>query len=242
MWRVEQIRDENGCVRTRRVYDGGSLIQEMHYAADYYSPRGVAREWYRTGELRRQRCFNDEGHVEGADETWWPDGSPRSIRTRVNRRNHGTERRWYRDGTPRVIGQWAEGERTGPWRWYRPDGHIRLEVDFERGRPHGEIRLWARDGQLTYAGRAEHGAAIDPWRVGGPAWGEGDATAPGPRGRWLVQDERTTDRGYPLPGDGPFGRGTLSLRRSWTQAAAVLGFGCAPSQADVRRYTHRPSV
>lgn len=168
MYRIENIREEGKLVR-RRIWVGEQVVSDMSYgvgASGYPSPRGLAREWYPTGELRRERQFDDTGAVVGADTTWWPNGTMRAQRHRYDRANEGHDRKWYSDGTPRMLGQWLQGKRVGAWRWYFPTGNVRLEVDYVDGRPHGEFRLWDGSGGISLEGLIEHGLPTGSWRAG----------------------------------------------------------------------------
>lgn len=79
------------------------------------------------GGLWGARALGGEGDVRGAGElhaTFFDDGSPRLRARLAGGELHGPAQSWHRGGELASMGDYAHGERRGPWRFWREDGTL----------------------------------------------------------------------------------------------------------------------
>jgi antitoxin component YwqK of YwqJK toxin-antitoxin module len=55
----------------------------------------------------------------------------------------------FGDGTVKARGFLLDGELHGCWQWFRQDGSLMREGEFDRGRQVGVWRTWHRTGHLV---------------------------------------------------------------------------------------------
>lgn len=132
----------------RLRFRGAQLISDMRFGAGG-RPHGLAREWYVTGELKRERTFEAGVGATGELRSWHRNGRLRERRERQDHRWIGTHEKFHRDGSIRMRGQWHEGLRTGTWSWYHPNGALYLQVSYLRGSVDGCVRLWRSTGEVV---------------------------------------------------------------------------------------------
>lgn len=89
-----------------------------------------------------------EGQPHGSWNTYWPDGSPRSVETWNRGVLDGPFGSWFEDGTERIQGLYQDGRMQGRWVVRFPDGSMRSEDHWQNGQRHGVLRMWHANGQL----------------------------------------------------------------------------------------------
>ncbi len=109
-----------------------------------------------------------ESRVAGTEArlSHWPNGK---LQSAVEcRRGPGGEllregRALYYDenGHLSIEGHFAEDLRQGRWRWYRPDGSVRAEAQYDRD--HGHFRQYRPNGQLELEGDYEGDRRVGEW-------------------------------------------------------------------------------
>ncbi|MBK7268445.1 MAG: hypothetical protein IPI07_02625 [Flavobacteriales bacterium] len=67
------------------------------------------------------------------------------------------------DGT-RLQGGMHNGERTGIWRSFTPDGKLLSQTEYREGEPHGPSVVFHPNGGVYYTGDNHHGKPLGDWR------------------------------------------------------------------------------
>ncbi|TWT74572.1 MORN repeat variant [Posidoniimonas polymericola] len=62
--------------------------------------------------------------------------------------SNGIYREYYRDGQQFVDGQFVDGQPTGEWTYWRPNGELAKKVTFQDGLPDGQVEVHRADGTL----------------------------------------------------------------------------------------------
>lgn len=90
----------------------------------------------------------EDGLPDGAWNTYWPDGSPRSLETWDRGVLDGPFASWFADGGSRIEGFYEDGQMQGRWLVSFPDGSPRSEDHWQAGVRNGVLRMWHSNGQL----------------------------------------------------------------------------------------------
>ncbi|MBN3035799.1 MAG: hypothetical protein JW861_09450 [Bacteroidales bacterium] len=96
----------------------------------------------------------------------WPDGQPRIV---IYYADPGQEQpireeQFYEDGTPRLEGNYENGQRTGRWIYWYPNGNKWSEANYKAGVDHGTKTVWHESGQKYYEGEMTEGKRSGIWR------------------------------------------------------------------------------
>ena len=122
---------------------------------------GQHRTWYPEGTPETLRTY-DEGAPVGTWWTWWRTGALRSAYVF----EPGTETRmtwWHANGIVSSEGLARNGTRTGPWQFWYENGELKSEGDFVGGRRGGDWVLYDTDGEWTERGRFRGGKRVGEW-------------------------------------------------------------------------------
>lgn len=63
----------------------------------------------------------------------------------------------------RMEGELIEGERTGPWTSYFPDGSVRSRVTYRNGKEEGPTEVFHTNGMPYYTGQYHQGLTVGDW-------------------------------------------------------------------------------
>ena len=74
------------------------------------------------------------------------------------------EEGFYEDGRPEIIGKYdLEGNRTGEWKYWYPNGKLWSECNYAAGVREGKSAVYYDDGILRYEGNYKNDSAIGHW-------------------------------------------------------------------------------
>lgn len=62
--------------------------------------------------------------------------------------SNGVYREFYESGQQFVDGQYVDGDPTGEWTYWHPNGELAKKVTYEQGQPNGTIEAFRADGTL----------------------------------------------------------------------------------------------
>lgn len=127
---------------------------------------GLEESFWPDGGTRSERGFARE-QPKGLWRSWWPNGV---LRSEQRHRLDGSPSRlsfYRRDASLEAEGEsMGLGQRTGDWRFYRPDGSLEKSGPYVGGQPHGHWVHRDRSGRVTAEGRYEHGQRVGHWSMG----------------------------------------------------------------------------
>jgi antitoxin component YwqK of YwqJK toxin-antitoxin module len=81
--------------------------------------------------------------------------------------NAGAYREFYEDGQVFVEGQYSEGNATGEWTYYHPNGEVAKKVNFVAGQPDGVVELFRADGTKEAIREFADGRRAGTWKTFG---------------------------------------------------------------------------
>ncbi|MEM6570616.1 MAG: hypothetical protein AAF957_19555 [Planctomycetota bacterium] len=122
---------------------------------------GAHRTWYPDGTPETLRHYR-EGDEVGVWWSWWRNGALRSAYEFVP----GVETPmtwWHPNGLLQSEGMARDGVRTGPWRFWHENGELESEGSFVGGRRAGFWAFYDADGEWTERGRMQAGRRIGDW-------------------------------------------------------------------------------
>lgn len=119
---------------------GALFVAAPHVYESLHAPRTFG-DHYVTGELRMLR------HARRA-----ADGELV---------NHGTYTLYYQSGQQEMVGEYENGVRVGPWRWFYPDGRPKAQCRYVAGR--GGYTAWTEDGALLMQGQLDDAKRTGAW-------------------------------------------------------------------------------
>lgn len=127
---------------------------------------GLEESYWPDGSVRSERLFALEV-PRGHWRSWWPNGA---LRSEQEHRADGAPSRlsfYHQDGSLQAQGEClGTGERTGEWRFFRPDGSLEKHGDYVGGQPHGQWVYLDPSGRVTAQGRLEAGQRVGRWSLG----------------------------------------------------------------------------
>jgi antitoxin component YwqK of YwqJK toxin-antitoxin module len=160
-WEVRYVLNDN-LVGIRRYWDTKKTRPHSEELFTGNSPfdcrRGIQREWYKNGQLRREEPYKD-GLKHGTFKEWYDNGQLASERPYKEDLLHGTVKQWDEKGI--LLGSFVFEEGTGAvTAWLFPDKR-RSHTEHKNGKLHGEARSYHANGQLseveTYQNGSQHG-------------------------------------------------------------------------------------
>ncbi|MEM9382180.1 MAG: hypothetical protein AAGB93_19650 [Planctomycetota bacterium] len=122
---------------------------------------GYHRTWYPDGTPETLRCYR-EGDEVGVWWSWWRNGALRSTYEFVP----GVDTPmvwWHPNGLLQSEGMARDGVRTGRWRYWHENGELESEGDFVGGRRAGHWTLYDENGEWTERGRFQAGRRVGDW-------------------------------------------------------------------------------
>jgi len=91
---------------------------------------GVWTDYYVNGQKGSQGVYKG-GRLDGDGIGFYPDGSKATIHHWVNGVSDGEEAGFYPSGRIKYKGQYKADKQVGHWIWYKEDGSIESEKDYE---------------------------------------------------------------------------------------------------------------
>jgi antitoxin component YwqK of YwqJK toxin-antitoxin module len=71
---------------------------------------------------------------------------------------------YYEDGTKKLEGSYKNGERTGEWSYWYPNGNLWSRGSYKAGIDNGLKTVWHENGQKYYEGDLKDGKRIGVWK------------------------------------------------------------------------------
>jgi antitoxin component YwqK of YwqJK toxin-antitoxin module len=87
---------------------------------EHYESEAKFREWQFANGLKN-----------GEARSYREDGTPWSLNTYRNDTLHGPYKTWHENGALYIDGQYRQGNRSGVWKFYSPEGELIRETRFD---------------------------------------------------------------------------------------------------------------
>ena len=84
------------------------------------------------------------------------DGNLVEVERKVNGEFHGFQETFYPDGSPKSSAEYKNGVKVGQWVDYHPNGNVAGLVNYKNGRVLGKLRFYHADGSIAYAAKRVH--------------------------------------------------------------------------------------
>ena len=90
----------------------------------------MEKELYQNGKTKMEWNFKSE-LKNGEAKSFRTDGKPWSAHTYVNDTLQGPYKTWHENGQLYMDGQYNKGKKTGIWKFFKPDGGLEKEINFD---------------------------------------------------------------------------------------------------------------
>jgi antitoxin component YwqK of YwqJK toxin-antitoxin module len=103
--------------------------------------------------------------VEVVEETY-PSGAPKTVKLYKNESRETLlgEVNYYEDGTKKMEGGYENGERSGKWSYWYPNGKLWSQGIYKNGKENGLKTVWHSNGQKYYEGSAVNDKRTGIWK------------------------------------------------------------------------------
>ncbi|MBL8783525.1 MAG: toxin-antitoxin system YwqK family antitoxin [Deltaproteobacteria bacterium] len=154
-------------------FDNGNKSAEESYVAGLKN--GAMKWWFESGQLKVSGDFKDDNR-SGTWTAWWTNGhiaweGPYG----KDGERTGTWREFYPDGTPKNVGEMLNDEEVGVWTEFHDNGEKSGEGPMVRGKRHGVWKFWWKTGELWRETQYDNGVEV----------GSGDAECKAAGGEWV---------------------------------------------------------
>lgn len=130
---------------TRFNYIGSKTI-EGQFEKDH--PVGKWKYYDDYGVLSRTKEYNDDGELDGYDQTFFEDGSVDAKATYKEGLLEGYYEEYFQNGKMYCQGNYEEGERVGLWVYYYPNGNEKSTYYYQNGMINGVVKYYDEKGYL----------------------------------------------------------------------------------------------
>jgi antitoxin component YwqK of YwqJK toxin-antitoxin module len=102
---------------------------------------------------------------EVVEETY-PSGSPKTVKYYNNESKETllSEINFYEDDAKKMEGSYENGERTGQWSYWYPDGKLWSQGVYKNGKENGLKTVWRSNGEKYYEGNTKEDKRIGVWK------------------------------------------------------------------------------
>ncbi len=90
----------------------------------------MGRELYQNGKTKMEWNFKSD-QKNGEAKSFRADGKPWSAHTYLNDTLQGPYKTWHENGQLYIDGQYNKGKKSGLWKFYKPDGSVEKEINFD---------------------------------------------------------------------------------------------------------------